>query len=46
MLSGAIAANLINKYFSGIGEQLATELKHSDMVFEPTQHDCSFEWVS
>lgn len=45
MVSGILAANLINRYFSGIGKHLSSDLEHSDMVFDPLQHDCSFEWM-
>lgn len=44
LVSGVLAANLINKYFCGIGGKLSNELEQSDMVLNLTQSDCTFEW--
>lgn len=44
MVSGETAANLVNDYFSGIGNKLSLETVQTDMVFNPPLYDCVFEW--
>lgn len=44
LINGLPAANLINKYFCHIGKNLASEIEHTDMVFNPAQSEHSFVW--